>query len=333
MSLAVSLDAEPAAEDIVEITGWAGPDEEVGLPPGDLDVEIIRCATRRCDDLAGFIAEGSSDVHWKPHIIGAADGAGGVASAVEEAITRSPDVIFVVGAAPSDAAEALRGARHRGVIVIEVSGGDGESDRSDGIVDLSVSDQSGLVARVDAYAMIAATGGTANVLVVRGTGGDPATAALDELSAVIADCARCVLDRATIATGSLADGLGPVVADHREADFVVLPAVEDLGPIAAAVGAGSPALVVVGGDESAVDLVASGASPFHARVSLNWVAYAAVDQAVRAMLGKHPVADDRLGIGVKLFTPTNLPGIWGAEGAFFDVFDWVLEYLKLWGLD
>lgn len=319
---------------LVEITEWAGPTDEVGAPDTGLDVAIVHCGTRYCEDLALFVAEAASDLGWKPTLHAPTSG-GSMAVPIGNAVDAKPDVVVVAGLDRTDSTEATRlaAAGDAGAVVVSIAAAS-PPDPDDDTYDVVVADQGDLAGEVSAHAMIAATDARARVLVVPADS-DAGRSALDAVGDVMSGCTTCVLTEGPRASGiDLRSAVEATLGSTTGVDYVVVAAEDGLVEASRLFEPGSgPGLVVVGGDETALDLVASGVSPFHARVSSNWLAYAAIDRVVRTMRGGADVPATGLGIGVRLFVPGTLPGVWGPEDAFIGVFDWALEYLRMWGLN
>ena len=84
------------------------------------------------------------------------------------------------------------------------------------------------------------------------------------------------------------------------------------------------------GDQIGLQAVASGGSAFNAGVSLEWVAYAGVDQAIRGVAKAPYLGPEALGLGVHLFTKDNTPADGMAD--YTPYLDFKAQYLKLWGV-
>lgn len=336
----ISLVARPPADGdrgdpLVEITEWVGPVEEVGAPPEGLDVAVLHCGTRLCEDLALYAAEGASDVGWTTTIDSLGQDRDEL-SAIAGVLVRRPDVFVAVGLDGGSPPPSVGAARQSGVITVSLASRTRGEDVDRDAYSIVVDDHSTLVAELAAHAMIAGTAGTAEVAVVP-AGTDSGAAALATLESIIEACAGCSLTASSDSGesgGDLPGRVAAVLASSQSADFVVVMAEGGMGSVGELfTAAAGPRLVVLGGDESSLELVEAGLSPFHPRVSSNWLAYAAIDGVVRTVRGRELSPEDATGLGARLFVPGNLPTRWGAEGAFFEVFDWALEYLKMWGMN
>jgi len=76
--------------------------------------------------------------------------------------------------------------------------------------------------------------------------------------------------------------------------------------------------------------VASGGIDADAGVSLEWVAYAGVDQAIRGVTKSPYLGPEDLGLGVHMFVKSNTAA--DGQADYTPFLDFKAKYLSLWGL-
>jgi ABC-type sugar transport system substrate-binding protein len=157
---------------------------------------------------------------------------------------------------------------------------------------------------------------------------------------VMADCSGC---KVTQVEWLITDALDPVKTDaiigaalaaNPDANYLVLPYSIGLPSVVDAVRKAGKTdkvkIVAKDGDSVGLSAIASGGSSMNAGVSLQWVAYAGVDQIIRGLAKEPYLKAEELGLGVHLFTKADSPADGNADYTKF--LDYVSEYKKLWGL-
>ena len=84
-------------------------------------------------------------------------------------------------------------------------------------------------------------------------------------------------------------------------------------------------------DEGLTNVINGGAW-LTAASSLEWLAWAGIDQAIRGLTGAPYLGALDLGIGVLLFDADNAPGDLDQDQRFADSVDFRAEYRALWGI-
>jgi ABC-type sugar transport system substrate-binding protein len=154
------------------------------------------------------------------------------------------------------------------------------------------------------------------------------------------ECSGCTVN---VVDWQITDALDPVKADsaitaalqaNPDATHLVLPYSIGMSSVIEAVRkAGKTDTVKVvskDGDEIGLGAIASGGSAANAGVSLEWVAYAGVDDAIRGVTKNDFLAPEALGLGVHLFVPENTPA--DGQADFTSLLDYKAKYLSLWGV-
>lgn len=197
-----------------------------------------------------------------------------------------------------------------------------------------------LMHQVNAYNIIAETGGQANVLLINDSAFPNLVESNDQFERVMAECGECTVNRID---WQITDALDPVKADtvvtaalqsNPDATHLVVPYSIGMSSVVEAIRKAGKTdqvkLVSKDGDQIGLQTVASGGSSANAGVSLEWVAYAGVDDAIRGVTGNDFLPPEELGLGVHLFVPDNTPADGLADYAPY--VDFKAKYLELWGV-
>ena len=197
-----------------------------------------------------------------------------------------------------------------------------------------------LMHQVNAYNIIAETGGQANVLLINDSAFPNLVESNDQFERVMAECGECTVNRID---WQITDALDPVKADtvvtaalqsNPDATHLVVPYSIGMSSVVEAIRKAGKTdqvkLVSKDGDQIGLQTVASGGSSANAGVSLEWVAYAGVDDAIRGVTGNDFLPPEELGLGVHLFVPDNTPADGLAD--YSPYVDFKAKYLELWGV-
>jgi ribose transport system substrate-binding protein len=331
-------DSDVAASDIVAQTGWLGPTSSPA-PKADVNLQVIICAPgTACEAAAGFAVEAAENIGWTAEIVPGAGTPESFTQAFDTALAKKPDVIMTMAIPDVLVGASLAKAKEAGVVTISVadvpaaSGADG--------YDAYVSYRMPLMHQVNAYKIIADTSAKANVILVNDSAFPNLVESNTQFQKVMSECADCSVE---VVDWQITDALDPVKADtvitaalqaNPDATHLVVPYSIGMSSVIEAVRKAGKAdqvsIMSKDGDQIGLQAVASGGSSGNAGVSLEWVAYAGVDQAVRGVAGEAFLGPEDLGLGVHMFTKDNTPADGLAD--YSGMVDYKAEYLKLWGV-
>lgn len=331
-------DSDVAPADIVAQTGWLGPDS-TPAPPKGIKLQIIICAPgTACETAANFAKEAADALGWDAEIVAGAGTPESFTQAFDTALSKKPDVIMTMAVPDVLVGASLAKAKTQGVVTISVADVPAASV-ADGY-DSYVSYRMPLMHQVNAYHIIAETQGKANVILINDSAFPNLVESNDQFEKVMSQCSGCKVNRID---WQITDALDPVKADtvitaalqaNPDATHIVVPYSIGMSSVVEAIRKAGKTdkvkLVSKDGDQIGLQTVASGGSSANAGVSLEWVAYAGVDQAIRGVTKSPYLPPEQLGLGVHLFTKDNTP----ADGlADYKPFvDFKAKYLSLWGV-
>ena len=331
-------DSDGASSDIVAQTEWLGPDA-TPAPPKDINLQIIICAPgTACETAANYAVEAAEAIGWNAEIVAGAGTPESFGQAFDTALSKEPDVIMTMAVPDVLVGASLAKARTQGVVTISVADVPAASV-ADGY-DAYVSYRMPLMHQVNAYNIIAETGGQANVLLINDSAFPNLVESNDQFERIMAECGECTVNRID---WQITDALDPVKADtvvtaalqsNPDATHLVVPYSIGMSSVVEAIRKAGKTdqvkLVSKDGDQIGLQTVASGGSSANAGVSLEWVAYAGVDDAIRGVTGNEFLPPEELGLGVHLFVPDNTPADGLADYAPY--VDFKAKYLELWGV-
>ncbi len=330
-------DQGTAAADIIEQTDWIGPDS-APTPVETANVQIIICAPgTACEVAANNAMVAIEALGWTGEIVAAAGTPDSFLTAFDDAMAKDPDAIITMAVPDVAVVPKLIEARERGIVTVSTA--DTPAATIENGYDAYVSYRMPLMHQVLAYSAIADTEGSANVIIINDSGFPNLVDSVDEYKRVIDQCAGCTSE---IVEWQITDALDPTRVDsiissalaaNADANYIVLPYSIGISSVIAAVGQSGRDVRVVtkDGDSVGLQAVVSGGSYENATVSLDWVAYASVDQVVRGLAGEDYIAAEDLGLGVHLYDQTNTPD--DAVENLVSIVDYVAKYREIWGLD
>lgn len=328
-----------APEDIIAQTGWNGPSDPVSSIEEGKNVQVIMCAAgTACEVAANYVVEAAEAIGWTADIIDGQFNPEVWLTAFDTAISKSPDAIIAI-AIPDVAVDAkLQAAREAGIVTVSIA--DTPEPSTTNPYDAYVSYRMPLMHQVLAYATIAETNGSANVVLINDSAFPNLVESNAQFTRVMELCTGCSVTQVDWTTG---DALDPVKADavitaalaaNPDVNYIVLPySIGMPSAVEAVRKAGksdSVSVISKDGDAVGLGLVAKGDSPFNAGVGLDWVGYAGIDQAARGIAGDAFVPAESVGLGIHLWTTEDT----AADGSS-DYTQWVdfkAEYSRLWGL-
>ena len=333
-----AADSDVASTDIVAQTGWLGP-ESTPAPPADGNLQIVTCSPGTASGTAAnYAVEAAEAIGWTAEIVPGAGTPESFTQAFDTALSKSPDVIMTMAVPDVLVGASLAKAKEQGVVTISVA--DAPNASGPDAYDAYVSYRMPLMHQVNAYNIIAETSGKANVILINDSAFPNLVESNKQFQKVTSQCADCTVK---VVDWQITDALDPVKADsaitaalqaNPDATHLVLPYSIGMSSVVEAVRkAGktdSVKVVSKDGDEIGLQAIASGGSSANAGVSLEWVAYAGVDEAIRGVTKSGYTPTESLGLGVHLFTTANTP----ADGAadYTQFFDYKAKYLELWGV-
>lgn len=334
-------DTDQSAADIVAMDSWLGP-ESTPEAPADVKIAILYCAPGTACEVAANLAKTAAEsLGWTVESIAGAGTPESFATAFDTALAGDPDVIMTLAMPDLAVGASLAKAREAGVVTISVADAENAADPNNAY-DVYVSYRMPLMHQINAYAIIADSEAQAKVLLVNDSAFPNLVLSNTEFKRVMDLCEACEV---TEVDWQITDALDPVKAQtaisnflqsNPDVGYVVVPYSINLSAVVEGVRAAgkedSVTVVAKDGDDVGLAEILKGGSKFNAGVSLEWISYAALDEAVRALTGNEPTPTANLGVGVHLFTAENTPADGKAEPAYLSAFDWKSEYLSLWGL-
>ena len=262
-------------------------------------------------------------------------------AAFDSAIAKGPDVILGAAAPGALVGDRLDLAADAGIITISLADLPEPDPDALAAYDAYVSLRSPLLGALQAFAVIADSGGTANVSMIRDATFPTLAATADEVEQIMAQCAGCSLH---IQDWLITDAFDPaavdgvisgILAQNPDVEYLIMPySLGDTAVIESLRTAGRSDVKVLHKDPNDEGLtnVINGGAWLTAASSLEWLAWAGIDQAIRGLTGAPYLGALDLGIGVLLFDADNAPSDLDQDQRFADAVDFRAEYRALWGI-
>ncbi len=331
-------DSDVASTDIVAQTSWLGP-TSTPKPPAGVNVQIITCAPgTACETAANYAAEAAKAAGWTADIVQGAGTPESFAQAFDTAIAKKPAAIITMAVPDLVVGASLQKARAAGIITISVA--DAPNASGPDAYDAYVSYRMPLMHQINAYNIINETGGKANVILFNDSAFPNLVESNKQFQQVMSKCSGCTVKQVD---WQITDALDPVKADsaitaalqsNPDANYLVMPYTIGFSSVIEAVRKAGKSdqvkIVTKDGDEVGLAAIAAGTAAFDAGVSLEWIAYASIDEAIRGITKSGFTPSDKLGIGVHLFTKDNTPA--DGKPVYTGFLDYKAQYLKLWGV-
>jgi len=331
-------DSDVKSTDIVAQTGWLGPDS-TPAPKKGVNLQIIICAPgTACETAGNYAAAAAKAIGWNAEVVPGAGTPESFTQAFDTALAKKPDVIMTMAVPDVLVGASLAKAKAQGVVTISVA--DAPNASGTDAYDAYVSYRMPLMHQINAYNIIAETAGKANVILINDSAFPNLVESNKQFQKVMSQCAGCTVK---VVDWQITDALDPVKADsaitaalqaNPDATHLVLPYSIGLSSVVEAVRKAGKTdkvkVVTKDGDEIGLKAVASGGAAFDAGVSLEWVAYAGVDEAIRGVAKSGYTPTEKLGLGVHLFNKDNTPA--DGQANFTQFFDYKAKYLKMWGV-
>ena len=333
-----AADSGTLSTDIVAQTGWLGPDS-TPTPPKGKKLDIIICAPgTACEVAANYAKEAAEKIGWTAEIVPGAGTPESFNQAFDTAIAGKPDVIMSMAIPDVAVGPSLAKAKAAGIVTISVA--DVPAAAGADAYDAYVSYRMPLMHQINAYNIIDESKGTANVILINDSEFPNLVESNNQFKRVMAECTGC---KVTVVDWLITDALDPVKADavvtaalqaNPDATHVVMPYSIGISSVAESIRKAGKSdaikLYTKDGDEVGLGAIAGGSAWGDAGVSLEWVAYAGVDEAIRGVTGSPFLGAEKLGLGVHLFTKENVPADGKADWS--KPVDYKAQYLKLWGV-
>ena len=318
--------------------GWIGPPNAVKAPKHK-KIYAIACASVApfCDDITKGVVEAAKKLGWDATYI---DGKGtpqGFAAAFQTAISGKPDAIVTMALPESVVGTYLAQARAKGIKLIGISSVPEKSTPAKNKYDAYVSARESPNAQLEAWWVIADSGGKARVAYIW----DPAypflTEALDAAKKVFARCSGCKL--LEVVNRQLSTAADPVayqalaqslIQRHPDVQYIIMPYGLGTRSSIEAVKASGKKIKVVNKNSDPVNigLVHQGLLAQENGTSPTWAGWAGVDQTIRVLTGAKPLADWQENLPIHIYVKSNAP----ASGTYnWDKTNFKAHYLKLWG--
>jgi ABC-type sugar transport system substrate-binding protein len=325
---------------VIDLTTWQGPTAGVKPPAAgsktialvasnaassiELSVSQIKSIAKQVGLSAeSFVADGTQK---------------GQQSTFEAALAKKPAAIIDLAIADAVIVPQLREARQMGIPTIGLNV-DPTVGAADGL-DAYVSYGTSLVFAVNAYAVIAHSGGQAHVLVIDDKEFPNLAAGTERFKSILAECSGCKayeLDWTVNQSQNPSQVqalVGGALQAHPDVNYIAMPynnsALTIAGMLASQGKAGKVNIVTKDQDADVLKAVNAGSILYDTSFSSEWTSYAAVDQALRGITGT-PYADrNKLGIGIKLFTAGNTPS--DGDPTWNKYYDYIAKYDQLWGV-
>ena len=327
--------------DVTGLTTWGGP-SSTPTPPGGISIVTIPCApVPPCSTVSDFVDEVAAEVGWTHEMIAGAGTPESYVAAFDSAIAKGPDVILGAAAPGALVGDRLDLAADAGIITISLADLPEPDPDALAAYDAYVSLRSPLLGALQAFAVIADSGGTANVSMIRDATFPTLAATADEVEQIMAQCAGCSLH---IQDWLITDAFDPaavdgiisgILAQNPDVEYLIMPySLGDTAVIESLRTAGRSDVKVLHKDPNDEGLtnVINGGAWLTAASSLEWLAWAGIDQAIRGLVGAPYLGALDLGIGVLLFDASNAPSDLDQDQRFADAVDFRAEYRQLWGI-
>src|SRR3984957_9690940 len=320
---------------------WRGPTSAPAHEKNAL-VEIIPCTMQApsCATTAESTAAAVKALGWRSNIItSGAVTPEQAAQAFNVALSLKPQAIIAIAVDAPLAPQQITAAEKAGIITVE-DAADPEPSES-ARYDAYVSYRQPLESTLDAYAAIADSNGTANVVTLDTTDIPVLSSAYDQFKSVMGQCAGCKVSTISITESELGASttiqqlMSAQLAADPNASYVQLPTTETLPPVAAAIRQagkqGKVKVLVEDADPVGLAALTQGTAVYDPGFSLGWLAYAGVDQVVRGLAKAPYLTTAQIALGLHMFTPGNTPKSGNAEDyPGFRIY--VSQYDKIWGL-
>jgi ribose transport system substrate-binding protein len=258
---------------------------------------------------------------------------------MQQAINAKAGAIILNAVDPKAVAKPLRDAKAAGVPVITMFEADPAQPLPEGVVaraDFSYKKAGELLS---AWAA-ADSNGKANAVAVQSSDAPSAAALVGGIEGAWSKyCPDCKMDMKDVAVADWQSRLGPTVRSALLAD----PNVNYVLPIYDGMMLNVVPAVEQANAQDRVKMASLNATPAvmkfltGGRIDMNigesnpWLAWAAADQALRALAGAEPVADEN--VPLRVFTKENFPSGVGKESdpsTWYGSADFKAEYRKLW---
>jgi len=327
--------------DLLPYGSWRGP-TSAPAPRKNALIEIIPCTMQAasCATTAESTAAAAKALGWRTNIItSGAVTPEQAAQAFNVALSRKPQAIIAIAVDAPLAPQQIAAAEKAGIVTVE-DAADPEPSESVSY-DAYVSYRQPLEFTLDAYAAIADSNGSANVVAIDTTDIPVLNSAYDQFKSVLGQCTGCKLSTISITESELGESstiqqlVGAALAANPNANFLQLPSSETLPAAAAAINqAGKQGKVkILAADADPVGLAAllQDTAAYDPGFSLGWLAYAGVDQVIRGLAKAPYLTTAQIALGLHMFTQQNTPKSGNAEDySGFKIY--IPTYYKLWGI-
>jgi len=327
--------------DVTGLTTWGGPSSSPA-PPSGVSLITIPCApVPPCSTVSDYVDAVAAELGWEHETIAGLGTPESYVEAFDNAIAKGPDVILGAAAPGALVGDRLDLAADAGIITISLADLPEPDPDALAAYDAYVSLRSPLLGALQAFAVIADSGGTANVSMIRDATFPTLAATADEIEQIMAQCAGCSLH---IQDWLITDAFDPaavdgiisgILAQNPGVEYLFMPySLGDTAVIESLRTAGRSDVKVLHKDPNDEGLtnVINGGAWLTAASSLEWLAWAGIDQAIRGLTGEPFLGALDLGIGVLLFDASNAPSDLAQDQAFADIVDFRAEYRGLWGI-
>ena len=329
------------ASDVTGLTTWGGP-SSTPAPPSGVSLITIPCApVPPCSTVSDYVDAVAAELGWEHETIAGLGTPESYVEAFDNAIAKSPDVILGAAAPGALVGDRLELAADAGIITISLADLPEPDPDALAAYDAYVSLRSPLLGALQAFAVIADSGGTANVSMIRDATFPTLAATADEIEQIMAQCSGCSLH---IQDWLITDAFDPtavdgiisgILAQNPGVEYLFMPySLGDTAVIESLRTAGRSDVKVLHKDPNDEGLtnVINGGAWLTAASSLEWLAWAGIDQAIRGLTGAPFLGALDLGIGVLLFDASNAPSDLNQDQAFADIVDFRAQYRSLWGI-
>jgi ribose transport system substrate-binding protein len=320
---------------------WRGP-QTAPAPRKNTLVEIIPCTMQApsCATTAESTAAAVKALGWQSNIItSGAVTPEQAAQAFNVALSRKPQAIIAIAVDAPLAPQQISAAEKAGIVTVE-DAADPEPGEAVNY-DAYVSYRQPLESTLDAYAAIADSNGSANVVAIDTTDIPVLQSAYEQFKSVLAQCTGCKVSTISVTESELGDSttvqqlVSAALAADPNADYVQLPTSEMLPPTAAAISQagkqGKVKILAEDADPVGLQALLQGTATYDPGFSLGWLAYAGVDQVVRGLAKAPYLTTAQIALGLHMFTPGNTPKSGNAEDySGFKIY--ISTYYKLWGI-
>jgi len=302
--------------DVTGLTTWGGP-SSTPAPPSGVSIVTIPCApVPPCSTVSDFVDMVAAELGWEHEMIAGAGTPESYVAAFDSAIAKGPDVILGAAAPGALVGDRLDLAADAGIITISLADLPEPDPDALAAYDAYVSLRSPLLGALQAFAVIADSGGTANVSMIRDATFPTLAATADEVEQIMAQCTGCSLH---IQDWLITDAFDPaavdgiisgILAQNPDVEYLIMPySLGDTAVIESLRTAGRSDVKVLHKDPNDEGLtnVINGGAWLTAASSLEWLAWAGIDQAIRGLTGSPYLGALDLGIGVLLFDADNAP--------------------------